>query len=126
MGQWLPFESPHGRIHAWRTDPEGVPRGALVVVQEIFGVNPHIRTVAEGFACEGYVVLAPDIAYTVGQPGRSALDAVLPAIDALVKKGGIDEKNIGIQGHSWGGYQIAWMVTKTNRFKAAGAGAPAR
>jgi dipeptidyl aminopeptidase/acylaminoacyl peptidase len=76
------------------------------------------------YTSNGYVVLAPDIAYTVGQPGRSALDAVLPAIDALVKKGGIDEKNIGIQGHSWGGYQIAWMVTKTNRFKAAGAGAP--
>mgnify|MGYP006171835643 CR=1 FL=1 len=50
MGHWLPFESPHGRIHAWRADPAGTPRGALVVVQEIFGVNPHIRTVAEGFA----------------------------------------------------------------------------
>ena len=59
MGHWLPFDSPHGRIHAWRADPAGTPRGALVVVQEIFGVNPHIRTVAEGFAREGYVVLAP-------------------------------------------------------------------
>jgi carboxymethylenebutenolidase len=59
MGQWLPFESPHGRLHAWRADPEGVPRGALVVVQEIFGVNPHIRTVAEGFARDGYIALAP-------------------------------------------------------------------
>jgi carboxymethylenebutenolidase len=59
MGQWIPFESPHGRLHAWRADPVGTPRGALVVAQEIFGVNPHIRTVAEGFARDGYVALAP-------------------------------------------------------------------
>ncbi len=76
------------------------------------------------YTSNGYVVLMPDIAYTLGQPGRSALDAVLPAIDTLVKQGGIDEANIGIQGHSWGGYQIAWMLTQTQRFKAAGAGAP--
>ncbi len=59
MGQWIPFDTPHGRLHAWRADPVGAPRGALVVVQEIFGVNPHIRTVAEGFARDGYVALAP-------------------------------------------------------------------
>lgn len=81
-------------------------------------INPAIYT------SNGYVVLMPDIAYTIGQPGRSALDAVMPAIDTLVKQGGIDEQAIGIQGHSWGGYQIAWMVTKTNRFRAAEAGAP--
>ena len=82
------------------------------------GVNPAL------YVSNGYVVLMPDIAYTIGAPGKSALDAVLPAIDALVKQGGIDEKAIGIQGHSWGGYQIAWMVTQTNRFCAAEAGAP--
>ena len=52
------------------------------------------------------------------------MDAVMPAVDKLVKRGFIDEKSIGIQGHSWGGYQIAWMVTRTNRFRAAEAGAP--
>ena len=76
------------------------------------------------YVSNGYVVLMPDIAYTTGEPGKSALDAVLPAIDKLVKQGFIDEKAIGIQGHSWGGYQIAWMVTQTNRFRAAEAGAP--
>ena len=76
------------------------------------------------YVSNGYVVLMPDIAYTTGEPGKSALDAVMPAIDKLVKQGFIDEKAIGIQGHSWGGYQIAWMVTQTNRFRAAEAGAP--
>ena len=81
-------------------------------------VNPAL------YVSNGYVLLMPDIAYTIGYPGKSALDAVLPAVDALVKQGFIDEKSIGIQGHSWGGYQIAWMVTQTNRFRAAEAGAP--
>jgi dipeptidyl aminopeptidase/acylaminoacyl peptidase len=66
----------------------------------------------------------PDIAYTVGSPGQSAVKCVLPAISAVADMGILDEKAIGIQGHSWGGYQIAYMVTQTNRFKAAIAGAP--
>ena len=59
-----------------------------------------------------------------GSPGPSALKCVLPAIQAVVDRGFVDEKAIGIQGHSWGGYQIAYMVTQTNRFRAAAAGAP--
>ena len=59
-----------------------------------------------------------------GHPGQSALKCVLPAIQAVVDKGFVDEKAIGIQGHSWGGYQIAYMITQTNRFRAAEAGAP--
>lgn len=59
MGHWTTFDSPQGRISAWKAEPHGPPRGSLVVVQEIFGVNPHIRAVAEGFAVEGYVALAP-------------------------------------------------------------------
>ncbi len=76
------------------------------------------------YASNGYLVFMPDIAYTVGSPGQSALKCVLPAIQAVVDKGCVDEKAIGIQGHSWGGYQIAYMVTQTNRFKAAASGAP--
>ena len=76
------------------------------------------------YVSNGYLVMTPDIAYTTGYPGKSAMDAVMPAIDALVKQGYVDEKAIGIQGHSWGGYQIAYMLTKTNRFRAAEAGAP--
>jgi dipeptidyl aminopeptidase/acylaminoacyl peptidase len=76
------------------------------------------------YASNGYLVLMPDIVYTTGYPGQSALKCVMPAIDALVGQGFVDEKAIGIQGHSWGGYQIAYMVTQTNRFRAANAGAP--
>ena len=76
------------------------------------------------YVSNGYLVLEPDIIYTIGYPGQSALKCVLPAIQAVVDKGFVDENAIGIQGHSWGGYQIAYMVTQTNRFKAAEAGAP--
>ena len=76
------------------------------------------------YVSNGYLVLTPDIVYTVGYPGQSALKCVLPAVQAAVDKGFVDEKAIGIQGHSWGGYQIAYMVTQTSRFKAAAAGAP--
>ncbi len=75
------------------------------------------------YVSNGYLIFMPDIVYTTGYPGRSALQCVLPAIQAVVDKGFVDEANIGIQGHSWGGYQIAYMVTQTNRFKAAEAGA---
>ncbi|HEU4390109.1 MAG TPA: prolyl oligopeptidase family serine peptidase, partial [Blastocatellia bacterium] len=79
---------------------------------------------ASYYASNGYLVLMPDIVYTIGYPGQSALKCVLPAIQAVVDKGFVNESAIGIQGHSWGGYQIAYMVTQTNRFKAAAAGAP--
>jgi dipeptidyl aminopeptidase/acylaminoacyl peptidase len=76
------------------------------------------------YTSNGYLVLTPDIVYTEGQPGQSALKAVLPAIESLVRQGFVDENAIGISGHSWGGYQIAYMVTQTSRFRAAEAGAP--
>jgi dipeptidyl aminopeptidase/acylaminoacyl peptidase len=76
------------------------------------------------YVSNGYLVLTPDIVYTIGYPGQSALKCVLPAVQAIVDKGIVDEKAIGIQGHSWGGYQIAYMVTQTNRFRAVAAGAP--
>ena len=81
-------------------------------------INPSYYT------SNGYLVLEPDIAYKIGYPGQSALGCVLPAVQAVVDNGFVDEKSIGIQGHSWGGYQIAYMVTQTNRFRAAAPGAP--
>ncbi len=76
------------------------------------------------YASNGYLVLMPDIAYKTGQPGQSAIKCILPAIQVVVDKGYVNEKAIGINGQSWGGYQIAYMVTQTDRFKAAVAGAP--
>ena len=75
------------------------------------------------YVSNGYLVYMPDIVYTIGYPGNSALKCVLPGVQAVVDKGFVNEQAIGIQGHSWGGYQIAYMVTQTNRFKAAAPGA---
>ena len=76
------------------------------------------------YVSNGYLVFTPDIVYTTGYPGQSALKCVLGGVDEVVHRGYVDEANIGIQGHSWGGYQIAYMITQTTRFKAVEAGAP--
>ena len=76
------------------------------------------------YVSNGYLVLTPDIVYTTGHPGQSALKCVLPAIEAMVEKGFVDRAHIGFQGHSWGGYQGAYLLTQTNIFAAAETGAP--
>ena len=76
------------------------------------------------YVSRGYVLFIPDIPYEIGHPGESALDAVVPGVLSVVEQGFIDRDKIGVQGHSWGGYQIAHMVTRTNLFAAAEAGAP--
>ena len=76
------------------------------------------------YVSNGYLVLQPDIVYKTGYPGQSALKCVMPAVQEMVDRGYVDENAIGIQGHSWGGYQIAYMITQTNRFRAVAAGAP--
>jgi dipeptidyl aminopeptidase/acylaminoacyl peptidase len=75
------------------------------------------------YVSNGYVVLEPDIVYETGYPGPSAMKCVIPAINTVVAQGYIDPARIGIQGHSWGGYQITYMITQTNIFKAVEAGA---
>jgi dipeptidyl aminopeptidase/acylaminoacyl peptidase len=76
------------------------------------------------YASRGYVIFVPDIPYKIGYPGESAMNAVMPGVTQLMDQGFIDRDNVGVQGHSWGGYQIAYMVTRTNLFAAAEAGAP--
>lgn len=76
------------------------------------------------YASRGYLIFNPDIHYRIGYPGESAFNCVIPGITSLIDKGFVDKDNIGTQGHSWGGYQIAYMVTKTDIFKAAESGAP--
>ncbi|WP_431100343.1 prolyl oligopeptidase family serine peptidase [Roseateles noduli] len=75
------------------------------------------------YVSNGYLVLRPDIVYTTGQPGKSAMNTVLPAIRQQIAKGYVDPKRVGIQGHSWGAYQINYLITHTNQFRAAEAGA---
>ena len=76
------------------------------------------------FASNGYLVFIPDIDYKVGFPGESAVSAIVPGVQSLLARGYVDEKHLGIQGQSWGGYQVAYLVTETNMFAAAEAGAP--
>lgn len=85
---------------------------------------PGTSVNASYYVSNGYLVLMPDISYRIGSPGQSALKCVLPAVEAVVAQGFVDEAAIGIQGHSWGGYQVAYLMTQTNRFRAAIAGAP--
>lgn len=72
----------------------------------------------------GYLVFVPDIVYTTGMPGQNAYDCIVPGVLSLIEKGFVDRDRIGLQGQSWGGYQTAYLVTRTNLFKAAMAGAP--
>ena len=76
------------------------------------------------FVSRGYIVFAPDIYYTTGHPGNDAYNHIVSGARALVKAGFVDSTKIGIQGQSWGGYQVAYLITKTKLFKAAWAGAP--
>lgn len=76
------------------------------------------------FVSRGYIVLAPDIYYEKGYPGKGGFDYVVSGARALARKGWVDSTKMGIQGQSWGGYQVAHIITRTNLFAAAWAGAP--
>ncbi len=93
------------------------------------GLNQYTQPSANGFnksvyTSNGYAVLTPDITYKVNDPGMSAVWSVLPALDAAIETGIVDEDAVGLHGHSWGGYQTSFLVTQTDRFAAAVAGAP--
>jgi dipeptidyl aminopeptidase/acylaminoacyl peptidase len=76
------------------------------------------------FVSRGYIVFVPDIWYKTGYPGQSAYDYIVSGTRALIKKGFVDSTKLGLQGQSWGGYQIAYLITRTNLYAAAWAGAP--
>jgi dienelactone hydrolase len=93
------------------------------------GLNTYYQPSANGFnksfyTSQGYAVLMPDIVYKVNDPGMSAVWCVLPALDAAIKTGVVDKSRVAIHGHSWGGYQTAFLITQTDAFRAAIAGAP--
>ena len=124
MGEWIKLKSADGfEFSAWKESPEGAPRGAVVVVQEIFGVNHHIRSVAHRLAAAGYLAIAPaifdriepgfDVGYDdasraqgfamIGKFDRAkALADVAAAVEAA-KQGG----KVGIVGFCLGG-ALAW------------------
>jgi dipeptidyl aminopeptidase/acylaminoacyl peptidase len=80
--------------------------------------NPAVYT------SRGYAFLQPDIVYKVNDPGRSAVWCVVPAVKAAIAAGYVDPERVGLQGHSWGGYQTTFITTQTKLFRTAVAGAP--
>ena len=119
MGQTISISTRHGRISAWQAKPHDKPRGAIIVVQEIFGVNSHIRQVADRFANYGYLAIAPAL-FDLVHPGTElgydedstrrgrdmaaelgfdrALDGVRGAYDLLEA-----ENRVAAVGYCWGG-----------------------
>ena len=126
-GQWTNLEAADGfRPAAWLARPAGRPRGASVVVQEIFGVNSHIRAVCDGYAGEGYVAIAPalfdrvrrevDLGYdeksiAAGREIRGKVETgdALADIDAA-RHAVAHEGRVGVVGYCWGGY-LAWLAS---------------
>jgi len=126
MSQWIDLDTPSGPIRAWRADPGATPRGGIVVLQEIFGVNTHIRDVAERFAAAGFVAVAPALYDPVErdveldyddagmQHGRElrerlgfdrAVDGVAAAAERLRREG----LAAGAVGFCWGG-SVAFLA----------------
>jgi dipeptidyl aminopeptidase/acylaminoacyl peptidase len=86
----------------------------------VYDDRPHFST----YASNGYLIFMPDIVYEEGRPGSSALDCVTSGVKKVVELGYADPQHIGIQGHSWGGYESSFLITQTDMFKAAVIGAP--
>ncbi|MCA4775627.1 alpha/beta hydrolase family protein [Empedobacter stercoris] len=76
------------------------------------------------FVSNDYIVFTPDISYTVGHPAKSAEDYINSGVEALKKNNWVNGDKIGIQGQSWGGYQVSHLITATDMYAAAWAGAP--
>ena len=126
MGTAIELKSPDGfRLSAYRAEPAGTPRGGLVVVQEIFGVNAHIRSVCDGYAADGYLAVAPalfdryqrgvDWGYTPediarGREVRAQADAAAALMDVVAARDAAAQAGrVGIVGYCWGGF-IAWLA----------------
>lgn len=88
--------------------------------QPVYDDRPQMST----YASNGYIMMQPDIVYEIGKPGSSALDCVVAATKKVIELGYADPKHIGLQGHSWGGYESSFIVTQTDIFAAVVTGAP--
>ena len=111
---------------------EGEKYPVIVYFYELFSqrlheFNPQLvnhRPSFPFYASNGYAVFLPDVRYTEGLPGYSAIKYIVPGVQKIIDMGVADPKAIGIHGHSWSGYQAAHMVTMTDMFAAAVVGAP--
>ena len=126
MGKMIDLTASDGhRLAAYRADPPGKPRGAIVVIQEIFGVNSHIRQVADGYAADGYLAIAPamfdraqrnfDVGYSPEDVakgrevrGKVTNDMAIKDAEAAIKAVAGAGK-VGIVGYCWGGL-VTWLA----------------
>ncbi|PIT77232.1 dienelactone hydrolase family protein [Limnohabitans sp. G3-2] len=143
MGTMMELQAADGtRVPAYEARPTGTPKGAVVVIQEIFGVNSHIRQVADGYAAEGYLAVAPAAFHRV-KPGvelgysdpdmgegfgyKTAVEAlpapgVMPDIQAAIDHAAkVSGGKVGIVGYCWGGL-LTWRAACT--LKGLSAAAP--
>ena len=114
------------KLAAYRAEPAGKARGGIVVIQEIFGVNSHVKSVADGYAADGYLAIAPamfdrvqrgfDVGYTPEDiaKGRElrpkiSVDWAMKDTEAAVKAAASAGK-VGIVGYCWGGF-VVWMAS---------------
>ena len=137
MGESIRLTADDGHeFAAYRAEPEGEARGGIVVIQEIFGVNAHIREVCDGYAKEGYLAIAPaifdrfargvDLGYedddkTAGRAlkaeGNKNLDLVMNDVKAA-RDAAASAGNVGITGYCWGGV-VVWAAACRLDFNAA-------
>lgn len=111
---------------------EGKSYPTLTYIYEKLSQNAHVYAQPNAtryanpsvYTSRGYAYFTPDIAYKLDDPGRSAVWCVVPAVKAAIATGIVDAKNVGLQGHSWGGYQTSFITTQTDIFKTGIAGAP--
>ncbi|MDR1674990.1 MAG: prolyl oligopeptidase family serine peptidase, partial [Tannerella sp.] len=90
-----------------------------------FAPGPSRSVINISFYCSrGYLVFTPNIHYVDGHPGQSAYNSIVAGAEMLCSYPWVDRQHIGIQGQSWGGYQVAYLITQTSMFAAASAGAP--
>ncbi len=111
---------------------EGESYPTMVYIYERLSQNLHSYSVPNEtrafnpsvYTSRGYAVLMPDIAYQINDPGMSAVWCVVPAVHAAIETGVVDPEKVGLHGHSWGGYQSAFLITQTDIFTAVISGAP--
>lgn len=128
MGHTVSLSTPNGHLSAWRAEPAGPPKGALVVVQEIFGLNAHIRGVVDRFAEAGFVAIAPalfdplepglDLPYDADGVARGlalvdalGFDPVIESVAAAARSlaGSTPSGKVGVVGYCWGG-SVAFLA----------------
>jgi len=135
MGKTIRLTASDGHeFGAYRAEPSGAPRGGIVVIQEIFGVNAHIRSVADGFAADGYAAVAPalfdraerdvELAYdpdgiAAGRALRGKLDWDGPLRDIGAAVDSLSGSKVAVVGYCWGG-SLAWLsATRIDGLAAA-------